>query len=755
MSPRLTSLLIFLQSQTKEQYLSRAVEVQPVFNRDVISDLSDQASASLLDCAAWAEGEEPRYGNEPSTTQSQITPRLEQTEADSDLLDFLYRGDVPSLRGLLSRFDSSPASAERITRAFLTAISQAPEASLDVLLATDLVDWTCQDEINDRNCLHKIAMSGRRRYVQAALEGGIDPSMVDAYGRIPLHYAAMNGHTELLEDLVHAKRDTVDVQDLDNFTPLIHAIVRGNLECVENILSFSPKVDRLNDSGHIPLNLACQQGSLSVVSLLLQQNPHIIPDAEGLFPQHLVARFGTDSRLLLLLQNNGADLNQPDKLYGWTPLFHAASEGRVACLKTLLDCGVPIDVRDEKGQPALYYAAWEGHLQCMRLLSPPTDRLASQNAPPPSTLPEIASKSIVSSGVSVEQIPDLALPPPIIPTRRYGHNFLENKSTVLVIFGEGDSNAVTFYDESKYPAARLTITPRPPDILPRNLLLPIQEEYRCISFETDTVEGFAIEFDVYPTFGKKVIAKGSVPSDVFQSGKNSSGHHYLSLFDPRLRVVGQMSFKFQVIRPFQSLPIGGTSLNTYWKATSQSESKPSSLVTGSSLSGDYVRISVQSSQDLVPVVYPHWWYTHNELSVPVSHLTCSAFQEVCPSGSLNTTSWLSSGSFTQEHSLSKLQWTIHKAHLSLEQVLESLPTTVNLDVHILFPSEQQERNLHVGPTPNINDFADSILSTVFKHTRKSRDAASGQTRSLMFSSYNTDFCTAMNWKQPNCKFGIM
>ena len=742
-----------LQSRTKEQYLSRAVEVQPVFNRDVISDLSDQASASLLDCAAWAEGEEQRFSNALDGEQSQSMLLVEQTEAESDLLDFLYRGDLQALQGLLSHYESSPASAERVTRAFLTAVSQASEAALDALLGTGLVDWHSQDDINDRNCLHKVAMAGRRKYVLIALQSGTDPSSIDAYGRIPLHYAAMNGHTLVVEDLIHAKRDTVDMKDLESFTPLIHGIVHGRLESVEKILSFSPNVNRIDEAGHIPLNLACQHGCLEIASLLLQQKPQIIPDAEGLFPQHLVARCGSNPNLFSLLQEYGADLNQPDKLYGWTPLFHAASEGRVDCLKMLLSHGVSTDVRDEKGQPALYYATWEGHLQCMDLLPSASIESTLSHTSPHSSLAQAVSQQSVSSGSSLEQIPDLSLPPPIIPTRRYGHNFLASKSNVLIMFNEDNSKAVRFFDESKYPAARLTMTPRSPDILPRNLLLPIQDDYRYIAFETDDLANFALEFDVYPTFGKRVLAKGSVPAEVFRTGQRSSGYYYLSLFDPRLRAVGQMSFKFQVIKPFNKLPVSSTSLDTYWKATSQLESKPSLFVTDSSLSGDYLRISIQSSQDLVPVGFPDWWYVHYGLSLPISHLNYEAFQSTSSNRASSDSGSLHLRNQMDKCALLELPRVIYDAHLSLDDILKTLPTGINLDIHILYPTEQQEDDLHVGPTPNINNFADAVLDTVFRHTRRTRHAHV-QSRSIMFSSYNADFCTALNWKQPNCKFSI-
>ena len=719
-----------------------------MFNRNVIGELSDQATTSLLDCAAWAEGEGTRYSADAPVDDGRTIQHLEQVEADSDLLENLYCGDVLSLKDLLDHFSSSPTTAERITKAFLTAVSQAPDAGLDVLVATGLVDFRYQDEIDGRNCLHKAAMTGRRKFLQAALAGGVEPTSVDAYGRIPLHYASMNGHVQLIEDLVHADRSTVNVPDLDNFTPLIHAIVNGRLRSVQVMINFDAHVNQINETGHIPLNLACQHGSLDIVDLLLQKQPRIVPDAEGLYPQHLVARFGRDTRLLLRLQEDGANLDQADKLYSWTPLFHAASEGRVGCIRTLLACGVDACAKDEKGQSALYYATWEGHLECMSLLSNTVKRLVDDTPLASHQSSSAAAQTSVSSGGSIEQIPDLSLPPPILPTRRYGHSYLENKSTVLVLFGEQGTNAVTFYDESKYPAARLTVTPRCTHTLPRNLLLPIQDENRCISFDIDTIDDFALDFDVFPTFGKKVIAKGSVPSDVFTRPQSSSGHHYLSLLDPRLRAVGQMSFKFQIIKPFQSLPLDITPFATYWKATSQLENRPTSFVTGSSLSGEYIRVAVQSTKDGVPIVWPNWTLVHAGLTVSVPHLTKSEFQAL--------RSCRTSGAPLDNVAHSKSSHTLHetlsKSHLTLDHVLSTLPTDINLELHVMYPTEDQERALHFGPMISVNDFADGILGIVFHHTKKSWNDTTTQSRSIVLSSYNADVCTALNWKQPNCEY---
>lgn len=726
----------------------------------MISELSDQANTSLLDCSAWAEGDATTYNNATAEGSAPLNPRLEQDEVDADALEALNKGDLPALSGLIAHLQTSAGAADRLTNLFLTGVSGAPEPGSKLILDTGLVDFKRQDEINDRNCLHKTAMTGRRYFLRQALAAGVDPSRIDAHGRIPLHYAAMNGHVEVLQDLVEARPETINLQDLDNFTGLIHSIVHGRLACVEMILSHDAEVDAARSSDHIPLNLACQYGSKPIVDLLLRGNPRLMPDAEGLYPQHLVARFGQDPSIFLLLQAHGANLDQPDKLYQWTPIFHAASEGRVQCLKELLRLGVNPRAIDEKGLSAQYYATWEGHLDCMKTLEVAVGDKSSTTTASGATTS--ASSSALDPQVphspskDVEMIPDLSLPPPIIPTRRYGHNFLQNKTTVVISFEDLSRKAVSFEDESKYPAARLTIAPRTSDVLTRNILLPIQDDNRSVSFEVDTLETFVVDFDVYPTYGKKVVAKGSVPAEIFQKRSTSSGYHYLSLLDPRLRSVGSIHFRFQVIKPFMEAPLDITSFATYWKATSQLESQPSSLVTGSSLVGDYVRLFVQMSRDGIPILYPKWTMDCGAgIDVPVIGLSYAQFRHV--GGQLEERREMLSTAIqaNQDNSwkhLSELHNALAYAQTSLSEALAAVPAEVKVELHVLYPSVEEKDRRRLGPTININEFADNLLRVIFQHARHARADKETAMRSMVITSYNREVCTALNWKQPNCEF---
>ncbi|KAK7229115.1 hypothetical protein V2G26_001285 [Clonostachys chloroleuca] len=407
------------KSKTKELYLSRAVEVQPFFNATVISELSDQATTSLQELGAWSDGIQVDFRASGHVVTSQNFVGTDEGDADTLLLDTVLTGNISTLRDLLTKMRlASDASEgdnslmERITRTFLAAIHDAPVETLQVLLDTGLVDLHSYDDINERNCLHQAAIYGKEHVLKWGLDANVVVDRTDVYGRVPLHYASLHGRIGILDALLSVGSNTIDLIDHDNFTPLIHAIIHAHLDCVERLLSRSARIDPVSESDHVPLNLACEHGSVAVVEILLKHGAKIVPDAEGLYPQHLVARAGQTSDLLLLLQRYGADLDQVDKLYGWTPLVHAASEGNVECLQALLKAGVNPNILDESELPAMYYAAWEGHLECMKLLAPFYTR--SRTSPmlmQPLLGPIDGSSGPAPMSLDPDAIPILELPP--------------------------------------------------------------------------------------------------------------------------------------------------------------------------------------------------------------------------------------------------------------------------------------------------------------------------------------------------------
>lgn len=198
------------KSKTKELYLSRAVEVQPFFNATVISELSDQATTSLQEIGAWADGDSVTFDTRPEHVVS-AQPLLGTDEGDADtlLLDTVLSGNLESLKDLLGRVrpaaeNNPPDSSlmERFTRTFLSSISAAPIEALQLLLETGLVDVQSEDDINERNCLHQAAIYGNSFVLNYGLSKGVAVDRTDVYGRVPLHYASMHGRLDMIDTLL-------------------------------------------------------------------------------------------------------------------------------------------------------------------------------------------------------------------------------------------------------------------------------------------------------------------------------------------------------------------------------------------------------------------------------------------------------------------------------------------------------------------------------------------------------------------------
>ena len=708
----------------------------------------------MLELGAWAEGEGVQYdSSRPAEhTVSGQPIGTDDNDTDSLILQTANAGNLDVLRDWISRLGTTLDARGRFTRIFLVAIADAPEAALSILLGSDLVDLHAQDDINERNCLHEASISGRSVVLETALRNDVDVRRVDVYGRIALHYACIHGRVDLVKDLLQKDPTTINGKDQDNFTPLIHAVVHHELPCVQQLLMYGARIDPESEADHVPLNLACQYGSTAIAQLLLAKNAKILPDAEGLYPQHLVARSGVSPQALLMLESHGADLDQRDKLYQWTPLFHAAAEGRVTCLKMLLDRDADPDILDEKNLSAMYYATWEGHLECMKLLA--SSGVESKITSTPITSisvipPSSAVGNMYATTTDADGIPDLSLPPPIIPLRRYGHSFLDTKTLVQIIFDGLGSDPIHFYHNSKYPAARLTISSKSSDVIPRNVMLPIQEESRTISFHIDRLDALAIDFDIYPTFGSKVIAKSVALPNVFSAISSSSGHCCLPLFDPRVRAIGQISFNFQVIKPFHGIPLEIAHFATYWKTISQLDTRPSDFITGSSLCGDYVQMFVQVTSDAVPVLYPRWSINLQGIEIPISRLSHQQYLSLGAQRS-RSDEMLAMLSGNPADDLASIHEALATSFATLQDVLAYLPTSINAAIHVLYPSVGQEEMHGLGPSANINSFADAILREIFDHTRSAKEQNPDSMRSIVFTSYNADICTALNWKQPNC-----
>ena len=197
-----------------------------------------------------------------------------------------------------------------------------------------------------------------------------------------------------------------------------------------------------------------------------------------------------------------------------------------------------------------------------------------------------------------------------------------------------------------------------------------------------------------------------------------------------------------------------THFATYWRATSQLDTHPNAFITGSSLSGDYVQLFVQLTNDGVPVLYPRWSISHYGLEIPIAKMSHEQYLSLGHQYG-NGDEVLTALPQKTIEDIAEIHQILATSFVSLRDVLAYLPTSIHVDVQILFPTVTQERAAGLSPSPNINNYADAILTEVFHHARATKEQNSDFMRSIVFSSYNPDVCTALNWKQPNCKSSVL
>eukprot|EP00698_Gefionella_okellyi_P007446 TRINITY_DN1819_c0_g1_i1.p1 TRINITY_DN1819_c0_g1~~TRINITY_DN1819_c0_g1_i1.p1 ORF type:complete len:412 (-),score=56.13 TRINITY_DN1819_c0_g1_i1:1547-2782(-) len=114
----------------------------------------------------------------------------------------------------------------------------------------------------------------------------------DRFGRVPVHYAALEGDFEMIHLLSQAGSPT-DVADRSGFTPLHLASQQGHLHCVHFLVSLGTRINRQDREGQTALTLAAAAGHTDVAELLLMlgANPSIT-DATGRMAIHWAALIG-------------------------------------------------------------------------------------------------------------------------------------------------------------------------------------------------------------------------------------------------------------------------------------------------------------------------------------------------------------------------------------------------------------------------------------------------------------------------------
>uniref|UniRef100_A0A3Q3WSG8 Uncharacterized protein n=1 Tax=Mola mola TaxID=94237 RepID=A0A3Q3WSG8_MOLML len=201
--------------------------------------------------------------------------------------------------------------------------------------------------------LHHAALNGHSAVVEALLRNEALTNIADNKGCYPLHLAAWKGDEHIVKLLIHQgpSHPRLNEQNNDNETPLHCAAQYGHSGVVRILLEELTDPTMRNNKFETPLDLAALYGRLEVVKLLLSAHPSLLScNTKKHTPLHLASRNGHLPVVEVLL-DAGMDINY-ETVKG-SALHEAALFGKTDVVQKLLSAGIDVNIVDQKGLTAL------------------------------------------------------------------------------------------------------------------------------------------------------------------------------------------------------------------------------------------------------------------------------------------------------------------------------------------------------------------------------------------------------------------
>uniref|UniRef100_A0A8C6P991 Euchromatic histone-lysine N-methyltransferase 2 n=1 Tax=Nothobranchius furzeri TaxID=105023 RepID=A0A8C6P991_NOTFU len=180
--------------------------------------------------------------------------------------------------------------------------------------------------------LYPAAKQGEVQRVLLMLLEGIDPTYQpeSQNRRSALHAAAQRGLLEVCYMLVQAGAN-VDAKDKDMRTPLLEAVINNHIDVARYLIQNGA----CEDDGYTGLHHAAKLGNLEIVNMLLETGQ--------------------------------VDVNAQDT-GGWTPIIWAAEHKHVKVIKSLLNRGADVTIKDKELNVCLHWAAYAGNVDIAELV---------------------------------------------------------------------------------------------------------------------------------------------------------------------------------------------------------------------------------------------------------------------------------------------------------------------------------------------------------------------------------------------------
>ncbi|XP_015672649.1 transient receptor potential cation channel subfamily A member 1 [Protobothrops mucrosquamatus] len=224
--------------------------------------------------------------------------------------------------------------------------------------------------------LHLAVQSRDVEMIKMCIEFGAQIDLKQGDNCTALHFAAIQGATEIIELLMSAytgEECLINAYDGNKETLLHRAALFDHDEMTEYLISKGANIDSVDIEGRTPLLLATSRASWKIVNLLIAKGANIeLKDHLGRTFLHLTVLHPGG---LQHLTDNILEMKTIRKLLteedheGCTPLHYACKQGMPLSVNLLLDMNVSVYAKSRDKKSPLHFAASHGRLNtCLRLL---------------------------------------------------------------------------------------------------------------------------------------------------------------------------------------------------------------------------------------------------------------------------------------------------------------------------------------------------------------------------------------------------
>ncbi|KAF3915237.1 Tankyrase-2 [Dactylellina cionopaga] len=499
------------------------------------------------------------------------------------------------------------------------------------------------------------------KYLLQKLPKGLQSALTDrdAYGRIPLHYAAEYGIVQVCQTLTEymhkwgqidgtAGIDSSPWWDNEGLAPLHLAVIGQHPKTTKILLDAERwegdlqeivEARRSVSKSSAVLCLATRNNAPKLVELLVKAGVDVnFADDNNESALYIAAKLGHVECVKILLtepEGQKADIEYTEPAFGWTPLFTAAVHGHAAVVALLLQAGADYERLDMSGWSASEHSTLRGHIDITRMIfdqTQPSDGsdaasdTASTIQPATSSLSTSPSKSLIENGSPLEKAKFIH--PNNKPIKTFGHRYLRDKTMILVTLGSKDNRApidpvkleqipiALAHATQLDTALSLVVSAKEAEGEENIIDLPLQDSILTepIAFEAADVSKVKLIFDLVPTYsgrhdkvlGRAVAVLNSLRPENAGGKVALQGGHTLPILEVgTLEVIGYVNFEFL------SLQLGENTLQSF--------------ISAANLGAKYVEFDVQLTKDHVPVLYHDFLVSETGIDVPVHSLTLEQF----------------------------------------------------------------------------------------------------------------------------------